>query len=104
MERGHPQILVLQRNGEQGQNNMSEALVLTPETKPNSGNQILFLYRPVENDNDAGGERMGTTLTSRLRTSGFLRLIPPEDLKNLIYLLTFTREESPCQASLEQLA
>jgi hypothetical protein len=31
-------------------------------------------------------------------------LIPPEDLKNLIYLLSFARDDTVCQASLQQIA
>lgn len=43
-------------------------------------------------------------LTSRLRTSGLLQALPSEELKNLLFLLTFLSPNGDCQATVLQLA
>jgi hypothetical protein len=43
-------------------------------------------------------------LTEYFRTSGLLASLAPEDLKNLLYLLTFLSPEGQCQVSLPILA
>src|SRR4028118_1814694 len=43
-------------------------------------------------------------LTEDFRASGLLSSLAPEDLKNLMYLLTFLSPEGQCQVSLPILA
>ena len=43
-------------------------------------------------------------LTSALRTSGLLLALPAEDLKNLLFLLTFTTASGDCLPTVQQLA
>ncbi len=43
-------------------------------------------------------------LTSALRTSGLLLALPAEDLKNLLFLLTFTSASGDCLPTVQQLA
>ena len=43
-------------------------------------------------------------LTESFRTSGLLSSLAPEDLKTLLYLLTFLTPDGQCQASLPILA
>jgi hypothetical protein len=44
------------------------------------------------------------TFTAALRTSGFLQSLPPEDLKNLLFVLTFVTANGWITPSVEQLA
>ncbi len=43
-------------------------------------------------------------LTSSLRTSGFLQALPAEDVKNLLFLLSFVTPNGDCQPTVMQLA
>lgn len=43
-------------------------------------------------------------LTGSLRTSGFLYSLPPDEVKNLLFLLTFISPNGDCQPTLGQLA
>lgn len=49
-------------------------------------------------------ETTGVFLTRGLVTSGFLSAITPEDLKTLLYLLTYVEKDGRCQPIIEQLA
>ena len=44
------------------------------------------------------------TLTRALRTSGFLSVLPPEELRNFLLLLTFLTPNGSCAPTLLQLA
>jgi hypothetical protein len=66
-----------------------------------------FFIELWEEDKQLGGyftPAAAMHLTSSLHTSGLLRELSPDDLKSLIYLLTFLSPEGHCQPFLTQLA
>ncbi len=66
-----------------------------------------FLIELWEGDKQPGGyftPAAALHLTASLRTSGLLRELSPDDLKSLIYLLTFVSPEGHCQPFLTHLA
>lgn len=66
-----------------------------------------FLIELWEDDKQAGGHftpAAAMHLTSSLRTSGLLNQLSPDDLKSLVFLLTFVSPEGHCQPFLSQLS
>ncbi len=78
----------------------SQPPTLKPSEKP-------FLVELWEEDRQPGGSftpAAALHLTASLRTSGLLGTLSPDDLKSLIFLLTFVSPEGHCQVFLSQLA
>ncbi len=78
---------------------MSPNLQTNQQEKP-------FVIELWEEDKQPGGyftPAAAMHLTSSLRTSGLLRELSPDDLKSLVYLLTFVSPEGHCQPFLSQL-
>lgn len=74
---------------------------------PNHPSEKPFLIELWEEDKQAGGyftPAAALHLTSALRTSGLLRDLSPDDLKSLVFLLTFVSPEGHCQPFLSQLS
>jgi hypothetical protein len=66
-----------------------------------------FLIELWEADKQPGGyftPAAAMHLTPALRTSGLLNQLSPDDLKSLVFLLTFVSPEGHCQPFLSQLA
>jgi hypothetical protein len=73
---------------------------------PNSSKEKPFLIELWEDDLQPGGHftpAAAMLLSSSLRTSGLLYQLSPDDLKSLIFLLTFVSPEGHCQPFLSQL-
>jgi hypothetical protein len=82
---------------------------MSQNLQPNTKHQIdkPFLIELWEDDVQPGGHftpAAAMHLTSSLCTSGLLNQLSPDDLKSLIYLLTFVSPEGHCQPFLSQLA
>jgi hypothetical protein len=78
-----------------------------PQTNVKQPSEKPFFIELREEDKQPGGyftPAAAMHLTPSFRTSGLLNQLSPDDLKSLVYLLTFVSPEGHCQPFLTQIA